>query len=459
MKLWSGRFSENTDELMDQFNASIDVDHKLYKEDIEGSLAHSKMLFSIGILDETEYKLIADGLKKIKLAMDEDKIEFTIRDEDIHMCIERLLIEDIGEVGKKLHTGRSRNDQCALDLRLYVRKEVCKIRILIKQLMEVILAQAESHTDIIMPGYTHLQRAQPIRLSFYWMAYFQMLKRDDKRFKNAYELMDSLPLGAGALAGTSYATDREMLRDLLGFNDITENAMDTVSDRDYVIETSSNIALGMMHLSRLAEEIVIYSSKEFEFFTVSDQFSTGSSIMPQKKNPDAAELIRGKTGGIYGNLISLLVMMKGLPLAYNKDLQEDKKHIFEAVDNYKISLDVMAKMIGTMTFKEDKMKSATKQGFLNATDLADYLVGLGIPFRNAHEIVGNLVKYCIDNDLTLEEVKLEKFREYVDTVDESVYQILKIESCVESKKSPGSTNLTSVQKMLIDAKKWLEVVE
>ncbi len=456
MKLWSGRFKENTNELMDLFNASIDIDSRLYKEDIEGSLAHSQMLSKIGILTSDEYKQIENGLIEILSDIENNRVEFKVTDEDIHMCIESLLIEKIGVVGKKLHTARSRNDQVAVDLRLYVKKEVKKIMLLTLQLMEALYQKANDNVEVIMPGYTHLQRAQPIRLSFYLMAYFSMLKRDYIRFSNAYQLMDSMPLGAGALAGTGYETDREYLKEILGFDSIMENALDAVSDRDYVIETSSDIALGMMHLSRLAEEIVIYSSKEFDFFALSDQFSTGSSIMPQKKNPDAAELIRGKTGSIYGNLISLLVMMKGLPLAYNKDMQEDKKQIFEATDNYKISLEIMAKMINTMTFKEDKMYMATKEGFLNATDLADYLVSFGIPFRESHEIVGNLVAFAIDNNLTLEDISLDKYKEYVIDIDEKVYEILDIKNCVESKKSAGSTNKKSVLKMLENASKWLE---
>ncbi len=457
MKLWSGRFKENTDDLMDLFNASIDIDYKLYREDIEGSLAHSRMLHKIGVLSQDESNQIARGLNEILEAVENDEVEFLIKDEDIHMCIERLLTEKIGPAGKKLHTARSRNDQVALDLRLYVKREIKKIQELILQLQAVILHQAEKNKETLMPGYTHMQRAQPIRLAFYWMAYFQMFARDYKRFGNAYELMDSLPLGSGALAGTSYATDREFLRQDLGFNQIMENALDAVSDRDYVIETSSHIALGMMHLSRIAEEIVIYSSKEFEFFKISDLYSTGSSIMPQKKNPDAAELIRGKTGSIYGNLIALLVMMKGLPLAYNKDMQEDKKQIFDAIDNYKISIKVMTKMIETMEFNVETMKKATLEGFLNATDLADYLVSLNIPFRDAHEIVGNLVAYAIDEKMTLEEIPLSHYKKQVQDIDDKVYEILKIENCVESKLSEGSTNLFSTEKMLNSARKWLEV--
>jgi argininosuccinate lyase len=456
MKLWGGRFKENTDELMDLFNASIDVDHKLYREDIEGSLAHVKMLLGIGVLTEIESQEIQRGLLEILGEMEKGQIDFSVEDEDIHMCIERLLISKIGDVGKKMHTARSRNDQVALDLKLYTKKEITKIRLLLYELIETITRKAEATRFTLMPGYTHLQRAQPIRLAFYWMAYHQMFLRDYKRFGNAYELMDSIPLGAGALAGTSYDTDRERLKMLLGFEHISENAMDAVSDRDYVIETSSDIALGMMHLSRLAEEIVIFSSREFGYFSLSDQYSTGSSIMPQKKNPDAAELIRGKTGSIYGNLVSLLVMMKGLPLAYNKDMQEDKRQIFEAIDNYKISISVMTKMIETMEFNEEQMYAATQEGFLNATDLADYLVGFDIPFRDAHEIVGKLVAHCIDIGKTLEELPIENFKEYVDMVDESVYQILKIESCVESKKSFGSTNLESVDTMIRSANEWLE---
>lgn len=457
MKLWSGMYKEDTDELMDLFNSSVDIDSKLFEEDIQGSIAHCKMLLKVGLLKEDEFIKINEGLLEILKEISDGKIEFSIHDEDVHMSIEKLLIQKIGDTGKKLHTARSRNDQVTLDLKLYVKKEIKKINILIKELMKVIVDISSDKTEVIMPGYTHLQRAQPIRLSFYLMAYFYMLKRDYKRFETALSEMDTLPLGSGALSGTGYETDREYLKDILNFTSVSENAMDAVSDRDYVIVTSSNIAIGIMHLSRLAEEIVIYNSKEFDFIKISDKFSTGSSMMPQKKNPDAAELIRGKSGSIYGNLISLLVMMKGLPLAYNKDMQEDKKQIFDAIDNYKISLKVMAKMLETMKFNDEKMLEATKKGYLNATDLAEYLVKKGVAFRDSHEIVGKMVSYAIEKDITLEEMSLEDFKLFSKVISEDVYKTLDIVNCVESKKSQGSTNLNSVLDMILNAKKWLEV--
>ncbi len=459
MKLWSGRFKENTSELMDRFNSSIGVDARLYREDIEGSLIHSEMLKNIGLLTNTEFQEIQEGLKAILLGIENGSLTFDPEDEDIHMAVERLLSERIGAAGKKLHTARSRNDQVAFDLRWYLKKEISKTKELVHDLMGVLYERALEETGTLMPGYTHLQRAQPIRLAFYLMAYFEMFKRDFKRLDNAYGLMDELPLGAGALAGTSYETDREFIRNRTGFERVMANAMDAVSDRDYLIESASVLSIGMMHLSRLSEEIINYSSKEFAFFEVSEAFSTGSSIMPQKKNPDAAELIRGKTASVYGRLVSLMVMMKGLPLAYNKDMQEDKKQIFEALADYQISLSVMTGMMASMGFNRENMLRATSEGYLNATDLADHLAKKGMPFREAHDVVGRLVAHGIKEGCALEEIDLSVFRELIPGADEEVYEVLKIENCVESKRSRGSTNLESVLDMLNRAQEWLEAVK
>lgn len=444
MKLWGGRFSGGTSDLLERFNASIGFDHKLYKEDIIGSLAHGQMLEKIGILTAEEYLLIEKGLLEIEAEIREGKVEFDIGHEDIHMNIEVLLVNKIGPLGKKLHTGRSRNDQVAVDFKLYTMAKTVKIMGQIKSLMTLLLQLSEANVDVIMPGYTHLQRAQPIRLSFHLMAYFQMLKRDYTRYADLLERMNELPLGSGALAGVNYSNDRDLLKELLGFDAVTENAMDAVSDRDFAIEFASASAVLMMHLSRFSEELILWSSSEFRFIEISDTFTTGSSIMPQKKNPDAAELVRGKTGRVYGNLMGILTVMKGLPLAYNKDMQEDKEGIFDTAETVEICLEVFEGMLSETAFLKDNMKKAVKYGFLNATDLADYLVGKGLAFRDCHEIAGKLVGYAVDKGVALEDLDMETFKKYSPLIDEEIYKVLDIETVIENKKSYGSTSKASV---------------
>lgn len=444
MKLWGGRFAQNTNALLEKFNASIGFDQKMFREDIEGSIAHSKMLNRIGVLTEREMYQICEGLYGILSDMEQDKVTFTNENEDIHMSVEALLVERIGDVGKKLHTGRSRNDQVAVDFRLYVMRKAQGIADRLLDLMAQLLETSKDNVETIMPGYTHLQRAQPIRLAFHLMAYFQMLKRDHSRIQDLIERMDVMPLGSGALAGVNYETDREYLMEQLGFKHISENAMDAVSDRDFAIEFNSAAAIIMMHLSRMAEEWVIWSSSEFKFIEIGDAFTTGSSIMPQKKNPDAAELVRGKTGRVYGNLMGLLTVMKSLPLAYNKDMQEDKEGVFDSIETVEMCLDVTTEMLKVTAFLKDNMRSAVNKGFLNATDMADYLVHKGVPFRTSHEVVGKLVKYCVEMDTMLEALPLEELKTFDSHFDESVYEWIDIEHVIEQKKSYGSTAKASV---------------
>ncbi|NLO99883.1 MAG: argininosuccinate lyase, partial [Clostridiaceae bacterium] len=400
MKLWGGRFSKNTDELMDDFNSSIHFDNRMYRQDILGSAAHVKMLGSCGVIPEADADLIYKTLFEILKDIEDGKVEFEVSAEDVHMNIETLLISRIGDVGKKLHTGRSRNDQVALDLRMYLKDEVSELRAMLKDLLGVILRIAEENLETIMPGYTHLQRAQPITLAHHHMAYFQMFKRDIERLDDCTKRMNIMPLGSGALAGTTYPLDRQMVASELGFDDITANSIDGVSDRDFAIELASCLSIVMMHLSRFSEEIILWCTGEFSFIELDDAYSTGSSIMPQKKNPDVAELVRGKTGRVYGSLISLLTMMKGIPLAYNKDMQEDKEAIFNAVDTVKLCLPVFTKMLDTMKINKEAMYNAAKGGFTNATDMADYLVKKGIPFRDSHEITGRMVAYCLGKNIS-----------------------------------------------------------
>ncbi|HOJ81451.1 MAG TPA: argininosuccinate lyase, partial [Clostridiales bacterium] len=395
MKLWGGRFTANTDKAVDDFHSSIRFDSRMYRQDIAGSIAHAEMLGKVGVISAEEAELICSTLREILSDIENGKVHFETEAEDIHMNIEKILIERIGDTGKKLHTGRSRNDQVALDLRMYLKDEVRAIRSMLLELLSVLLDISEKNTDTIMPGYTHLQRAQPITLAHHMMAYFQMFRRDTGRLEDCYARMDVMPLGSGALAGTTYPLDRNFVAEKLGFTAITENSLDGVSDRDFVIELASCLSITMMHLSRFCEELILWSSAEFSFIEMDDAYSTGSSIMPQKKNPDVAELIRGKTGRVYGSLIALLTMMKSLPLAYNKDMQEDKEAIFDAVDTVKACLPVFTKMLSTLKIKREAMYRAACGGFTNATDLADYLVKKGIPFRSAHEIVGKMVLYCI----------------------------------------------------------------
>ena len=407
MKLWGGRFTKETNELVNSFNASISFDQKFYKEDIEGSIAHVTMLAKQGIITDSEKKSIISGLKSILEDITSGKLEIDNVHEDIHSFVEAHLTNRIGDAGKKLHTGRSRNDQVALDMKLYTRKEILEMDTLLKNLLKSLLSIMKENTETIMPGFTHLQKAQPVTLAHHIGAYFEMFKRDRSRLNDIYKRMNYCPLGSGALAGTTYPLDREYTASLLGFNGPTLNSMDSVSDRDYLIEFSSAMSIIMMHLSRFCEEITIWNSNEYQFIEIDDAYSTGSSIMPQKKNPDIAELVRGKTGRVYGTLMSLLTTMKGLSLAYNKDMQEDKEFVFDAIDTTKGCILLFNGMIDTMVFNKDNMRASAEGGFTNATDAADYLVNHGVPFRDAHGIIGKLVLYCIDNNKPLGKLSLD----------------------------------------------------
>ena len=452
MKAWKGRFTKAASSSSNEFNASITFDKRFYKEDIEGSIAHAKMLARQSILTQEEADQIVSALLSIKSDIEAGKVEFSIDSEDIHMNIESLLTERIGETGKKLHTARSRNDQVAVDFKLHVKGEIEQICDLIDKLLGTIHDLAEKHQDTVMPGYTHLQRAQPVTFAYHLMAYYQMFRRDMSRFEDCYERMDYLPLGSGALAGTSYETDRDFLAAELGFAHVTANAMDSVSDRDFALEFLSCVSIAMMHLSRFCEELILWSSKEFSFIEIDDAYATGSSIMPQKKNPDMAELIRGKTGRAYGDLVSLLTIMKGLPLAYNKDMQEDKPPVFDASDTIKDSINIFTEMIATMTVNEGNMADAAKYGYMNATDCADYLVGKGIPFRECHEIIGKLVLHCIDKGCAIEDLSIEELKEFSDKFEDDLYDKISVRACIEAKKSAGSTSFESVAKQLADTK-------
>ena len=430
MKLWKGRFSKAATSSADEFNASIEFDQRLYKDDIKGSIAHATMLGRQGIIPQVDAELIVKTLKEIEADIDAGKVEFTIESEDIHMNIETILTERIGEAGKKLHTARSRNDQVAVDIRLYLKDEIAEIEKLLSTLMDTLVTLAEKHQDTVMPGYTHLQRAQPVTLAYHLLAYYQMFKRDSSRFADCLDRMDYLPLGSGALAGTTYDTDREFLASELGFKGVCPNAMDAVADRDFAVEFISCCSITMMHLSRFCEELILWSSVEFSFVEIDDAYSTGSSIMPQKKNPDMAELIRGKTGRVYGDLMSLLTIIKGLPLAYNKDLQEDKLPVFDAGDTLKASVNIFTEMIATMKVKEENMERAAKYGYMNATNAADYLVTKGIPFRDCHEIIGRIVLYCINKGIAIEEMSMEEFKSFSDQFDMEIYDKIAIRSCI-----------------------------
>ena len=455
MKLWGGRFSKDTAAIVDNFNASIEFDQKLYKHDIVGSIAHAKMLGKSGIITQGETDIIVGGLQGILKDIEENKIEFKVSLEDIHMNIETILIERIGETGKKLHTARSRNDQVAVDIRLYLRDEITIICGLIVDLLTSLVSIGEKHADTIMPGYTHLQRAQPITLGYHMMAYFQMFKRDYERLSDCHKRLNIMPLGSGALAGVTYETDRDFLANELYFDLVSENGLDAVSDRDFVIEFINCASIIMMHLSRFCEELILWSSQEFQFIEMDDAYSTGSSIMPQKKNPDIAELIRGKTGRVYGNLMNILTIMKALPLAYNKDMQEDKPPLFDTIETVKSCLEIFNPMLNSITFKKDHMRKAVSAGFMNATDVADYLVKNGVPFRSSHEIVGKMVLYCIQANKTIEDLTLEEFMKFSSVFSEAVLEGVKAEKCIESKISLGSTNHESVLRMISDGKIYL----
>ncbi|MDO4420006.1 MAG: argininosuccinate lyase [Ruminococcus sp.] len=444
-KLWAGRFLTALDKTADDFNSSISFDSKMYKQDIQGSVAHATMLASKGIISKEDAETIIEGLGSILDDIESGKLQFDMNAEDIHMFIESELTKRIGECGKRLHTARSRNDQVALDLRLYLRDENNEVIALVKNLIEALKAKAEENKDAIMPGYTHLQRAQPITFGHHLMAYAMMFIRDVGRIKDALKRMNQSPIGCCALAGTTYNTDRDFEANLLGFDSVTLNSLDGVSDRDFALELLSAYATMMMHLSRLSEEVVLWSSWEFKFIELSDAYSTGSSIMPQKKNPDMAELIRGKTGRVYGDLMTLLTVMKGLPLAYNKDMQEDKECIFDALETVKMCLNVAAPMISTMTVLRDNMINAASKGFINATDLADYLVKKGMPFRSAYKLVGQTVAYCIEKNTVLEKLPFENYKELSDLFEEDVYEEISLETCVKKRISKGGTSVESVE--------------
>lgn len=459
MKLWGGRFSKQTDKLTEDFNASIAFDSRMYLQDIQGSMAHAAMLAKQEIITEAERDQIIAGLKEIQSDLEEGRLEFTVAAEDVHMNIETFLIERIGELGKKLHTARSRNDQVALDVRLYLRDEIIQVRQLMLSLEEALLKLAGSHVETIMPGYTHLQKAQPITLAHHLMAYFEMLRRDLGRLDDCQKRLLSMPLGSGALAATGFPLDRDFVREQVGFREITRNSLDGVSDRDFAIEFCSMASLLMMHLSRFSEEIILWSSEEFSFVTLDDGFSTGSSIMPQKKNPDIAELVRGKTSRVYGDLITLLTLMKSLPLAYNKDMQEDKEALFDAIDTVKKCLLVFAPMLTTSQFNKERMAQAARGGFTNATDLADYLVNQGLPFRDAHEVVGKTVRYCIDNRLTLDELDLSAFRQFSPLIGEDVYDFIDVKACVARRCIAGGPAPQTVKMAIDEASQWLRKVQ
>jgi argininosuccinate lyase len=456
MKLWGGRFTKATDKLTEDFNASIAFDSRMYRQDIQGSVAHASMLARQGIITQAECDQITAGLQTVQQELEAGQLEFTVEAEDIHMNIETLLTAKIGEVGKKLHTARSRNDQVALDVRLYMRDEIAEIRRLILALQEALLMLAQEHLDTIMPGYTHLQKAQPITLGHHLMAYFEMLRRDVGRLDDCRQRLLAMPLGSGALAATGFPLDRDYVRAQLGFAEITRNSLDGVSDRDFAIEFCSFASLVMMHLSRFAEEIILWSTEEFSFVNLDDAFSTGSSIMPQKKNPDIAELVRGKTGRVYGDLLTLLTLMKALPLAYNKDMQEDKEALFDAVDTVKKCLLVFTPMLTTCKFNKQQMAKSARGSFTNATDLADYLVGKGMPFRDAHAVVGQAVLYCLGNHCALEELELSTLQRFSELIDKDVYASLDIRACVARRSIPGGPAPEAVKHAIEEAHQWME---
>ncbi|MBQ2678595.1 MAG: argininosuccinate lyase [Firmicutes bacterium] len=456
MKLWGGRFTKSTDSATDHFHSSISFDQRMYKEDIEGSIAHAKMLGKQGIIPVEDSIAIQKALKEILGEIEEGKIEFSEAAEDIHMNIETILTERIGDAGKRLHTGRSRNDQVALDLRMYNKKEIIEIKAMVKELIKVLTDIAEKNTFTIMPGYTHLQKAQPVTLAHHLLAYAEMFKRDYERLSDAYRRTDVMPLGSGALAGTTYPLDREYVCELLGFSAVTLNSMDGVADRDFCIDLLTALSTIMMHLSRFCEEIILWSTNEFKFIELSDAYSTGSSIMPQKKNPDMAELIRGKTGRVYGNLLGLLTTLKGLPLTYNKDMQEDKEAVFGAIDTVKMCLPVFTNMLSTATFLKDNMLHGAKGGFSNATDAADYLTKKGVPFRDSHEILGRLVLYCIEKNCMLEDLTMTELKAISPVFGEDYYEAVTLESCVNGRSLIGGPAPTQTVKVIEINKKWLE---
>lgn len=455
-QLWGGRFTKETDQLVYNFNASIGFDQKFYKQDIRGSIAHVTMLAKQGIITEDEKLQIIDGLNGILSDVEKGTLQISSKYEDIHSFVEANLIDRIGEPGKKLHTGRSRNDQVALDMKLYVREEVIQLNELVKELLETLLTIMDGNTSTYMPGFTHLQKAQPITLAHHMGAYFEMFKRDRGRLQDIFARMNFCPLGSGALAGTTYPLDREYTAQLLEFEGPTYNSMDSVADRDYLIELLSACSTIMMHLSRFSEEIIIWNSNEYQFVEIDDAYSTGSSIMPQKKNPDIAELVRGKTGRVYGALVSILTTMKGIPLAYNKDMQEDKELTFDALDTVKGCLALFTGMLGSMQFRKDRMEASAKNGFTNATDAADYLVNHGVAFRDAHGIVGRLVLYCIDKNISLDSMTLEEYKSVSPVFEEDIYTAISMKTCVEKRMTIGAPGEEAMKEVIAIQRKYLD---
>lgn len=456
MKLWGGRFTKETNKLVENFNESLSFDHRFYKQDIRGSIAHVKMLAKKNILTDNERDKIIEGLNSIEADIDSGKLKFDDGSEDIHSFVEAHLIERIGDTGKKLHTGRSRNDQVALDMKLYVRDEIDELKDLLYELLSEVLNIMEENKSTYMPGFTHLQKAQPTTLAHHFGAYFEMFIRDYDRLVSTRKRMNLSPLGSGAFAGTTYDLDRDYVASILDFDTATRNSMDSVSDRDYLLELLSDLAIMSMHLSRLSEEIIIWNTDEYRFVEMDDTYSTGSSIMPQKKNPDIAELIRGKSGRVYGSLISLLTTMKGLPLAYNKDMQEDKEMSFDAIDTVKSLIKLMSGMLSSMKFNHEKMAKSARGGFTNATDAADYLVKKNVPFRDAHEIVGRLVLYGIENNKALDDFTLEEFKNISDVFDNDIYDAISLKTCVEKRNTKGAPGLKAINDEIEASRKLLE---
>ncbi len=458
-QLWGGRFTKETDDVVYKFNASISFDQRFYAQDIKGSIAHVMMLSRKGILNETEKEKIIAGLTGIMEDLTQGRLKITDKYEDIHSFVESVLIERIGDAGKKLHTGRSRNDQVALDMKLYIRDEILVLDNLIEELLYAILGIMEEHLDTFMPGFTHLQKAQPITLAHHMGAYFEMFKRDHERINDIHKRMDTCPLGSGALAGTTYPLDRKYTAKLLGFDGPSLNSIDGVSDRDYLIEFLSALSIIMMHLSRFSEEVIMWNSNEYQFVEIDDSYSTGSSIMPQKKNPDIAELVRGKTGRVYGALNALLVTMKGLPLAYNKDMQEDKEWTFDAIDSVKACISLFAGMLRTMRFHSDRMKDSAKQGFTNATDVADYLVNRGVPFRDAHGMVGQLVLKCIEKKVPLDDLPIKEYQKICPVFKEDIYNAISLRTCVSRRTTVGAPGMEAMEEVIQIYRKYMEAYE
>jgi len=459
MKLWGGRFSKNTDAEVNDFNSSIRFDQRMYKEDILGSIAHAKMLGKCNIISKEDSELIVKTLGEILKDIESGKVEFMIDAEDIHMNIETILTSRIGDAGKRLHTGRSRNDQVALDIRMYIKNEIGEITSMLISLEKTLLSIAKNNLDTVMPGYTHMQKAQPITLAHHTMAYFEMFKRDIGRLSDTFKRTNIMPLGSGALAATTYPLDREFVAKELGFDEITLNSLDGVSDRDFVIELASALSIIIMHLSRYSEELILWNTNEFQFIEMDDACSTGSSIMPQKKNPDVAELIRGKSGRVYGDLLSILTTMKGLPLAYNKDMQEDKECIFDAIDTIKLCVPVFEKMIATMKINKDNMRKGAGGGFTNATDAADYLVKKGMPFREAHAVVGKMVAYALDNGKALSDFTMEEFKNCSSLIEEDIYNAIDLGVCVNERCITGGPAKSAVEKAISAGEDFIACID